>query len=56
MQSFKETLSEGKNTHMTHIEDRVLYGGVKGTREAILALRSLRDMLKGEHDGSVSVK
>ena len=41
---------------MTHIEDKVIYGGVKGTREAILALRSLRDMLKGEHDGSVSVK
>ena len=41
---------------MTHIEDKVLYGGVKGTRQAILALRSLRDMLKGEHQGSVSVK
>ena len=41
---------------MTHIEDKVLYGGVKGTRQAILALRELRDMLKGEHDGSVSVK
>lgn len=41
---------------MTHIEDKVIYGGVKGTRDAILALRSLRDMLKGEHDGNVSVK
>lgn len=41
---------------MTHIEDKVLYGGVKGTREAILALRSLRDMLKGTHEGNVSVK
>ena len=41
---------------MTHIEDKVIYGGVKGAREAILALRSLRDMLQGEHDGSVSVK
>ena len=41
---------------MTHIEDKVLYGGVDGTRQAILALRSLRDMLKGVHDGSVSVK
>ena len=41
---------------MTHIEDKVLYGGVNGTREAILALRSLRDTLGGEHDGSVSVK
>lgn len=49
-------LKEQKNMHMTHIEDKVLYGGVKGTRQAILALRELRDMLKGEHDGTVSVK
>ena len=41
---------------MTHIEDKVLYGGVNGTRQAINALRELRDMLKGSHDGSVSVK
>jgi hypothetical protein len=53
---FSEYITEQKNTHMTHIEDKVIYGGVKGTREAILALRSLRDMLKGQHDGSVSVK
>ena len=56
MFSFKETLTEQKNTHMTHIEDKVLYGGVKGTRDAINALRSLRDMMKGEHNGSISVK
>ena len=56
MNSFSDFLTEQKNTHMTHIEDKVLYGGVKGTREAILALRSMRDMLGGEHDGSVSVK
>ena len=41
---------------MTHIEDKVLYGGVDGTRQAILALRALRDMLGGEHAGRVSVK
>jgi hypothetical protein len=41
---------------MTHIEDKVLYGGVNGTRQAINALRELRDMLKGSHDGNVSVK
>ena len=41
---------------MTHIEDKVLYGGVDGTRQAILALRSLRDMLGGVKDGNVSVK
>ena len=53
---FIEFISEQKNTHMTHIEDKVLYGGVNGTRQAILALRSLRDMLGGVKDGSVSVK
>jgi hypothetical protein len=41
---------------MTHIEDKVIYGGVSGTRQAIMALRSLRDMLKGTHAGNVSVK
>ena len=54
--NFKEFISEQKNTHMTHIEDKVLYGGVDGTRQAILALRSLRDMLGGVKDGNVSVK
>ena len=54
--NFSEFITEQKNTHMTHIDDKVLYGGVKGTREAILALRSLRDALGGEHDGNVSVK
>ena len=54
--SFRDYITEQKNTHMTHIEDKVLYGGVKGTREAILALRSLRDTLGGVHDGNVSVK
>ena len=53
---FRDYITEQKNTHMTHIEDKVLYGGVRGTREAILALRSLRDTLGGEHDGRISVK
>ena len=41
---------------MTHIEDKVLYGGVNGTRQAIFALRDMRDMLAGKKEGSVSVK
>ena len=58
MESFftRQVLSEQKNTHMTHIEDKVIYGGVAGTREAINALRALRDMLQGKHKGDVSVK
>ena len=56
MENFSSYITEQKNTHMTHIEDKVIYGGVKGTRDAIMALRSLRDALGGVHDGNVSVK
>lgn len=57
MKSFKSFLSEssGKNTHMIHIEDAVLDGGVKGAREAINALRSLRDMLGGSSKTSTDI-
>jgi len=47
--------TSGKNTHMTHIEDRVIYGGVNGARESILALRAMRDMLAGSAKKSVNV-
>jgi hypothetical protein len=56
MEKFSSFITEEKNTHMTHIEDKVLYGGVNGTRQAINALRSLRDMLAGKSSGSLSVK
>jgi hypothetical protein len=59
MLSFKQHIAEasvaGKNLHMTHLEDAVLYGGVEGTRDAINALRSLRDMLAGNSNGAVDV-
>ena len=45
MKKLTTYLAESKNTHMTHIEDLILDGGVKGARQAILALRSLMDML-----------
>ena len=54
--NFSDYITEQKNTHMTHIEDAVFRGGVNGARESIMALRSVRDMLKGEQDGNVSVK
>ena len=58
MQTFlqQEVLAESKNTHMTHIEDQVIYGGADGTRQAINALRELRDMLQGKSSGDLSVK
>jgi hypothetical protein len=57
MRSLKGYLSEAaaKNTHMTHLEDLILDGGVKGARQAILALRSLRDMLQGNAKAPVDV-
>ena len=41
---------------MTHIEDKVIYGGVNGTRQAIFALRELRDMLAGKGTAGLSTK
>lgn len=55
MQSFKNFVTENKNTHMMHAEDAVLDRGVKGTRDVILALRSLRDMLAGKSQKAVDV-
>jgi len=51
LNTFKQFIVEskaGKNVHMTHIEDRVIYGGVTGARDAIAALRAFRDMLAGQ--------
>ena len=53
---FSDFITEQKNTHMTHIEDKVLYGGVNGTREAILALKALKNMIGGVKDGNISIK
>jgi hypothetical protein len=58
MIGFKQFLNEskeGKNVHLTHIEDRVIYGGVKGARDAIAALRAFRDMLAGQGKGRFDV-
>tara|TARA_R110000868_G_scaffold328667_1_gene589490 strand:+ start:1886 stop:3115 length:1230 start_codon:yes stop_codon:yes gene_type:complete len=53
MLNFNSYLTEQKNTHMEHIEDNVLNGGVDGAREAINFLRSLRDMLSGNSNTAV---
>lgn len=56
MNDFQEYITEQQNTHMTHLEDKVLYGGVDGTRQAINALRELRNLLAGKRGSRVSVK
>ena len=47
MKKLSVYLEEQKNTHMEHLEDSVLNFGVKGARDAINFLQSLRDMLSG---------
>ena len=54
MKKLSSFIIEQKNTHMTHLEDAVLYGGVTGARQAINLLRSMRDMLSGSSSRGVS--
>ena len=53
--NLKQHIQEAKNTHMVHIEDMVIDGGVDGARAAIFALRDLRDMLAGHDNASKQV-
>ena len=53
--SFKQLLSEEKNTHMEHIEDLIFNEGVNGTRKAINFLRDIRDMLAGNSARKLSM-
>ena len=55
MKRFSEVLLENKNTHMEHLEDYVLNGGVNGARQAINFLRGLRDSLTGSSSSPVNV-
>lgn len=54
MRGFKSYLIEQKNTHMEHVEDLIFNEGVRGTRNAILFLRDLRDMLSGHSKTGIS--
>lgn len=55
MLSFKEYIIEEKNTHMVHLADAIIDGGVEGTRQAINYLRSLRDTLAGNTKAPVNI-
>jgi len=56
---FKEFLSESRNPnanlHLEHLQDNVLNRGIKGARESINFLQSLRDMLAGISQSKVNV-
>src|SRR6185503_14279809 len=45
MDHFLLEAAEGKNLHLTHLQDKVVLGGMEGTKEAIEFLTSLTDML-----------
>lgn len=51
-----QLLSESRNNRMNHIEDMVLYGGVRGAFSSINAMRELWRTLQGKHKQEVSVK
>ena len=55
MKRFKAFIAEEKNLHMTHAEDAVIDGGVKGTRNVVNYLRDLRDMLAGNTSSPVNI-
>lgn len=57
MQRFQEYLTEGKNTHLEHLEDEIINNGSIGARNSIGFLKSVKKMLQGGSGGSnVSVK
>ena len=55
MIKFSSYLTEAaKNVHMEHLEDSIINDGVKGARDAINFLQSLRDMLSGTSPSAVN--
>ncbi len=55
MFSFKQFLTEEKNTHIEHLEDDIINYGANGGRNAVNFLKSIRDMLVGNSSGKVNV-
>ena len=56
MKSYNQYLAEADaNLHMTHLEDAVIDGGVKGTRNVINYIRNIRDMFSGNTQAPVSL-
>ena len=55
MYSFKQYLSESKNTHLEHLEDEIINNGYQGGLNAVEFLKSLRNMLVGSSGRKVNV-
>jgi hypothetical protein len=54
MKKLTTYLAEQKNVHMEHLEDSIFNFGVRGARESINFLQSLRDMLSGSSDSAIN--
>ena len=54
MKKFTSFITEEKNTHMEHIEDLILNGGVDGAKQIFRFFSSVRDMLAGHTKDKVS--
>lgn len=52
---FLKESTEGKNTHLEHLEDEVINRGIHGAVDAINFIRSLRDMLSGDTERQVNI-
>ena len=48
-------LSEGKNTHLSHIDQSILIDGADGIRTTINFLESLINMLEGGKGGTIKI-
>ena len=55
MYSFKQYLSESKNTHLEHLEDEIINNCYEGGLNAVEFLKSLRNMLVGSSGRKVNV-
>ncbi len=55
MYSFKQYLSESKNTHLEHLEDEIINNGYEGGLNAVAFLKSLRGMLTGSSRRKLNV-
>jgi len=55
MKSYKEFVTEGKNTHMEHLEDEMWNGGSKGVANALDFARGVAEMLSGNSNSSVNI-
>ena len=55
MIDFYQFLKEDKNTHLEHLEDDILNNGVRGGKNAITFLYSLKDMLQGSSRKRVNI-